>query len=176
MVNKGIKNVEKIEKKELITCDQAFILYLFYISKFIKKEFCQINLMVLKHFRDLINILGWNLLSEYKSLHDEDTTKDYCSIKEPLKIPLITGDFCNSYMKEVIKEFDIYFGVVIISHFNFWLYANNLTFIKLNLPNIINVKENKIKDKIEDKNKKNSIDNENKENVIKNKDNMINIE
>ena len=176
MASKGIKNVEKIEKKELITCDQAFILYLFYISKFIKKEFCQINLMVLKHFRDLINILGWNLLSEYKSLHDEETTKDYCSIKEPLKIPLITGDFCNSYMKEVIKEFDIYFGVVIISHFNFWLYANNLTFIKLNLPNIINVKENKIKDKIEDKNKKNSIDNENKENVIKNKDNMINIE
>jgi len=174
MSNKGIKNVEKIEKKELITCDQAFILYLFYISKFIKKEFCQINLMILKHFRDLINILGWNLLSEYKSLDDEDTTKDFCSIKEPLKIPLIAGDFCNSYMKEVMKEFDIYFGVVIISHFNFWLYANDLTFIKLNLPNIINDKENKIKDKIE--NKKNCIDNENKKTEIKNKDDMINIE
>ena len=174
MMKKGIKDVEKIEKKELITCDQAFILYLFYISKFIKKEFCQINLMVLKHFRDLINILGWNLLSEYKSLDDEDTTKDFCCIKEPLKIPLIAGDFCNSYMKEVMKEFDIYFGVVIISHFNFWLYANDLTFIKLNLPNIINDKETKINDKIEDKN--NSIDNDNKENEIKNKDEMTNNE
>ena len=167
MNKKGIKDVEKIEKKELITCDQAFILYLFYISKYIKKEFCQINLMVLKHFRDLINILGWNLLSEYKSLDDEDTTKEFCSTKEPLKIPLIAGDFCNSYIKEVMKDFDIYFGVVIISHFNFWLFANDLTFIKLNLPNIINERENKINDKNEDKNNNN--DSENKENENKNK-------
>ena len=162
MDNKGIKDIEKIEKKELITCDQAFILFLNYISKFIKKEFCQINLMVLKHFRDLINILGWNLLSEFKTLDDEDTSKDFCSNKEPLKIPLIAGDFCNSYMKEVMKDFDVYFGVIIISHFNFWLYANDLTFIKLNLPNIINEKENNTKDKSEDKNNNN--DTENKEN------------
>ena len=156
MTNKGLKDVDKIEKKETLTCDQAFILYLFYISKFVKKDFCKLNLMVLKHFRDLINILGWNILSEFKSLDDEDTSKDFCSIKEPLKIPLIAGDFCNSYMKEVMKDFDVYFGVVIISHFNFWLYANDLTFIKLNLPNIINDKETKIKEKNEIKNNTNT--------------------
>ena len=168
LTNKGIKDVEKIEKKELITCDQAFILYLFYLSKLIKKEFCSINLIVLKHFRDLINILGWNLLSEYKSLDDEDTTKDFCSIKEPLKIPLIAGDFCNTYMKEVMKDFDVYFGVVIISHFNFWLYSNDLTFIKLNLPNIINEIENKMKDKNEVKNNNNNEGDKENENKIKN--------
>ena len=174
MTNKGIKNVDKIEKKESITCDQAFILYLFYISKLIKKEFCKINLMVLKHFRDLINILGWNVLSEYKSLDDEDTSKDFCSIKEPLKIPLIAGDFCNSYMKEVMKDFDVYFGVVIISHFNFWLYANDLTFIKLNLPNIINDKESKIKEKSEIKSSIHDGDNV-KENDINEKIENVNI-
>ena len=168
MTEKGIKDIEKIEKKELITCDQAFILYLFYISKLVKREFCKINLMVLKHFRDLINILGWNLLSEYKSLEDEDTTKDFCSIKEPLKIPLMSGDFCNSYIKSVMKDFDIYFAIIIISHFNFWLYANDLTFIKLNLPNIINEKDNKIKEKSEAKNNNN---NSFIENDIKNKNN-----
>ena len=141
------KEIEKIEKKEKITCDQAFIYYLFYISKFVKKEFCKINLMVLKHFRDLINILGWNLISEYKSLYDEDTTKDFCSIKEPLKLPLIVGDFCNNYMKEVMKDLDIYFGIIIISHFSFWLYENGLTFIKLNLPNIFNEEEKIINEK-----------------------------
>ena len=173
LTNKGIKDIEKIEKKEIITCDQAFILYLFYISKYIKKEFCSINLMVLKHFRDLINILGWNLLSEYKSLDDEDTTKDFCSIKEPLKIPLIAGDFCNTYMKGVMKDFDVYFGVVIISHFNFWLYANDLTYIKLNLPNIISEKDNKMKEKNEIKNNNNNeIDKEN-ENKNKNDNNKI---
>ena len=169
MDNKGIKDIEKIEKKELITCDQAFILFLNYISKFIKKEFCQINLMVLKHFRDLINILGWNLLSEFKTLDDEDTAKDFCSIKEPLKIPLIAGDFCNSYMKEVMKDFDVYFGVIIISHFNFWLYANDLTFIKLNLPNIMNEKENNFKDKNDDKDNSNDTENKENDNEIKNK-------
>ena len=163
----NLTDIDKIEKKETITCDQSFILYLFYISKFVKKEFCKINLMVLKHFRDLINILGWNLLSEYKSLDDEETYKDFCSIKEPLKIPLIAGDFCNTYMKEVMRDFDVYFGVVIISHFNFWLYANDLTFIKLNLPNIINEKEIKMKEKVEVKNNNNEI--AGKENEAKNK-------
>ena len=166
LIKKGLTDIEKIEKKELVTCDEAFILYLFYISKLIKKDFCKINLMVLKHFRDLVNILGWNLLSEYKSLDDEDTSKDFSSIKEPLKIPLIAGDFCNTYMKEVMKDFDVYFGVIIISHFNFWLYANDLTFIKLNLPNIINDKENKMKEKFEIKANNNEITG--KENNIKN--------
>ena len=166
LIKKGLTDIEKIEKKELVTCDEAFILYLFYISKLIKKDFCKINLMVLKHFRDLVNILGWNLLSEYKSLDDEDTSKDFSSIKEPLKIPLIAGDFCNTYMKEVMKDFDVYFGVIIISHFNFWLYANDLTFIKLNLPNIINDKENKMKEKFEIKANNNEI--AGKENNIKN--------
>ena len=166
LIKKGFTDIEKIEKKELVTCDEAFILYLFYISKLIKKDFCKINLMVLKHFRDLVNILGWNLLSEYKSLDDEDTSKDFSSIKEPLKIPLIAGDFCNTYMKEVMKDFDVYFGVIIISHFNFWLYANDLTFIKLNLPNIINDKENKMKEKFEIKANNNEI--AGKENNIKN--------
>jgi len=176
LIKKGFTDVEKIEKKELVTCDEAFILYLFYISKFIKKDFCKINLMVLKHFRDLVNILGWNLLSEYKSLDDEDTSKDFSSIKEPLKIPLIAGDFCNTYMKEVMKNFDVYFGVIIISHFNFWLYANDLTFIKLNLPNIINDKETKMKEKFEIKINNNEITG--KENNSKNvgDNNLNNIE
>jgi len=176
LIKKGFTDVEKIEKKELVTCDEAFILYLFYISKFIKKDFCKINLMVLKHFRDLVNILGWNLLSEYKSLDDEDTSKDFSSIKEPLKIPLIAGDFCNTYMKEVMKNFDVYFGVIIISHFNFWLYANDLTFIKLNLPNIINDKETKMKEKFEIKTNNNEITG--KENNSKNvgDNNLNNIE
>jgi len=176
LIKKGFTDVEKIEKKELVTCDEAFILYLFYISKFIKKDFCKINLMVLKHFRDLVNILGWNLLSEYKSLNDEDTSKDFSSIKEPLKIPLIAGDFCNTYMKEVMKNFDVYFGVIIISHFNFWLYANDLTFIKLNLPNIINDKETKMKEKFEIKINNNEITG--KENNSKNvgDNNLNNIE
>lgn len=176
LIKKGFTDVEKIEKKELVTCDEAFILYLFYISKFIKKDFCKINLMVLKHFRDLVNILGWNLLSEYKSLDDEDTSKDFSSIKEPLKIPLIAGDFCNTYMKEVMKDFDVYFGVIIISHFNFWLYANDLTFIKLNLPNIINDKETKMKEKFEIKTNNNEITG--KENNSKNvgDNNLNNIE
>ena len=144
-------------KKKLIVCDQAFILYLNYISKFIKKEFCQINLMVLNHFRDLINILRWNLLSEFKILDDEETTKDFCNIKEPLKIPLIAGDFCTNYIKEVMKDFDIFFFLIIF-HFNFWLFANDLIYIKLNLPNIMNGKKSTIKDKNEDK-KKNDTDN-----------------
>jgi len=172
---KDMLDIDKIEKKELITSDQSFILYLYYISKIVTKDFCVINLMVLKHFRDLINILGWNLLSRFKTLDDEDTSKDFCSVKEPLKIPLLASDFCNNYIKKVMKDFDVYFGFIIISHFNFWLYANDLTFIKLNLPNIINEKETKLKEKNDFKNIDNNINEENNNiNDIKNKnDNSI---
>ena len=169
---KDMLDIDKIEKKELITSDQSFILYLYYISKIVTKDFCVINLMVLKHFRDLINILGWNLLSRFKTLDDEDTSKDFCSVKEPLKIPLLASDFCNNYIKKVMKDFDIYFGFIIISHFNFWLYANDLTFIKLNLPNIINEKEAKMKEKNdfkninEDNNNINDIKNKNDNSIL----------
>jgi len=170
LAEKDILDIEKIEKKESITCDQSFILYLYYISKIVTKDFCEINLIVIKHFRDLINILGWNLLSRFKNLDDEDTSKDFCSIKEPLKIPLLASDFCNNYITKVMKDFDVYFGFIIISHFNFWLYANDLTFIKLNLPNIINEKETKIKEKIDFKNLENNAIGDNNNAIdIKNK-------
>jgi hypothetical protein len=55
---------------------------------------------------------------------------------------------------------------------NFWLYANDLTFIKLNIPNLINEKDNKLKEKNEIKiNNNTTMENENKN---KN-DNNINI-
>ena len=171
MENKNILDIEKIDKKDIITCDQSFILYLYYISKKINKDFCKINLIILKHFRDLINILGWNLLSRFKSLDDEDISKNFCTIKEPLKIPLLVNDFCNNYIKNIMKDFDIYFIFIIISHFNFWLYANNLTFIQLNLPNIFNNKNknDNIKDNIKDDIKSdiinNNNDNKNKNNI-----------
>ena len=163
-------DIDKIDKKELITCDQSFILYLYYISKIVNRDFCLINLIVLKHFRDLVNILGWNLLSRFKSLDDEDTSKDFSSNKEPLKIPLLANDFCNNYIKKVMKDFDIYFAFVIISHFNFWLYANDLTFIKLNLPNAINEQENKIKEKNDLKSIDNNVSEDINSSGIKNKD------
>ena len=170
LAKKDNLDIEKIEKKETITCDQAFILYLFYISKIVNKDFCLINLIVLKHFRDLVNILGWNLLSRFKSLDDEDTSKDFSSNKEPLKIPLLVNDFCNNYIKKVMKDFDVYFAFVIISHFNFWLYANDLTFIKLNLPNAINEQENKIKEKNDLKSIDNNVSEDINSSGIKNKD------
>ena len=172
LAKKGNLDIGKIEKKESITCDQSFIYYLYYISKIVTQDFCVINLMIIKHFRDLVNILGWNLLSRFKTLDDEDTSKEYSSNKEPLKIPLLTNDFCNNYIKKVMKDFDIYFAFIIISHFNFWLYANDLTFIKLNLPNVLNEKENQKKEKNEFKVPENIVieDNHNINSDIKNKD------
>ena len=169
LAKKDNLDIEKIEKKETITCDQAFILYLYYISKIVNKDFCLINLIVLKHFRDLVNILGWNLLSRFKSLDDEDTSKDFSSNKEPLKIPLLANDFCNNYIKKVMKDFDVYFAFVIISHFNFWLYANDLTFIKLNLPNAVNEREIKMKEKNDLKSIDNNISEDNNNTEVKNK-------
>ena len=173
LVKKGNLDIDKIEKKELITCDQAFIYYLYYISKIVSQDFCLINLIIIKHFRDLVNKLGWNLLSRFKTLDDEDTSIEYSINKEPLKIPLLTNDFCNNYIKKVMNDFDVYFAFIIISHFNFWLYANDLTFIKLNLPNVLNEEEKKMKEKNDFK-VPNNINGEENNNNIKNKKENIN--
>lgn len=65
---KDMLDITKIDKKEILTYDQSFILYLYYMSKKVTKEFLKINLLIIKHFRGLIFRDG----IYYQNLHQKN--------------------------------------------------------------------------------------------------------
>ena len=170
-----IKNFVSLKKfhlsqdddKSLITCDQSFALFLIYISEKINSNFFEIVVIIIKLYRDCMNKLGWEILSKYKTLDDEEISFKYsfCEKKDPMKLPEISNDFIKFYLPKILPNFDIYLVMVIIGHFNYWLYWNDLSFINLNLfgeEKIFNNNNNI------NKNKNNNNNNENNNNNGKN--------
>ena len=73
-------------------------------------------------------------------------------MKDPSRLPEIANDFLLEYLPSILPNFDRYFAVVIISHFNFWLYGNDYTFINLELQkNIFNNSSQDEKDELKNK-------------------------
>ena len=157
------------DDKSLITCDQSFALFLIYISEKINSNFFEIVVIIIKLYRDCMNKLGWEILSKYKTLDDEEISFNYtfCEKKDPMKLPEISNDFIKFYLPKILPNFDIYLVMVIIGHFNYWLYWNDLSFINLNLfgeEKIFNNNNNNNKNKNNNNNNNNENNNNNKKN------------
>ena len=118
-----------------ITCDQAMTLFLLSMSKSVTVDFFKLIVVIIKQYRDCMNKLGWQILSQYKKLNDEDRSSEYCSVKDASRLPEIANDFLSTYLPIKLPSFDKYFAVILISHFNFWLYGNDYTFISLSIGN-----------------------------------------
>lgn len=127
-------NDSNINRKDL-TCDMAIAMFIIELTKSVTPSFYKMIIILLKHYRDCMNILGWEILAQHKYLIDEDCGKDYCSVKDPSRLPEIANDFINEYLSLHLPKYDRYFAVIIISHFNFWLFKNNYTNINLKLKN-----------------------------------------
>ena len=147
----SLSSVPPAQEKN-ITCDQAIALFLIEISKDVTFDFFKIVVILLKHYRDCMNKLGWEILAQYKKLNDENSSAEFCSVKDPSRLPEIANDFLLEYLPSILPNFDRYFAVVIISHFNFWLYGNDYTFINLELQkNIFNNSSQDEKDELKNK-------------------------
>ena len=162
LIESGNLEIKEGDDKQ-ITCDESFGLFLIYISKYVKSDFFKIILILLKNYRDCMNILGWEILSKYKTLEDENTRKKFCSVKDPSRLPLIANEFLNEYLDKKFPNFDKYLSSVIIGHFNFWLFGNNLTLIQLDIINDDYINENDDNKNIV-KEEKNKVENNNIEN------------
>lgn len=149
-----------IDEKKEITCDQAIAAFIVEMSKTVIVDFLKVIIILLKHYRDCVNKLGWIILSQYKTLTNEHCECEFCAIKDPSRLPEIADVFLSEYLPQVAGNFDKYFAVVIISHFNFWLYGNDYTSIYLNIAKDILPRSN-INNTINNNNNNNS-DNYNK--------------
>lgn len=124
-----------ITHRKDITCDLAFAIFIIELSRIVTASFYKMIIILLKHYRDCMNRLGWEILAQHKYLINEDCKRDYCSVKDPSRLPEIANDFINEYLPFHLPKYDRYFAVIIISHFNFWLFKNNHTNINLKLKN-----------------------------------------
>ena len=96
-------------------------------------KFFKSLVIFIKNLRDCTNLLGWDVLSQYKELSAEPTDFDFTTLKNAEHIPEIIDDFVNIFLKNNLPQFDKHLAVVLVSHFCDWLYKYKFTNIKINL-------------------------------------------
>lgn len=129
----------KFKNNKKITCDDLFGVYLNDISNYINSTFYKSVIILLRHYRDCMNILGWEIFEQYKDLLDEPTESEFCCVKNAENLPEICNDFLNNYLPNKLPSFDKHIASVIICEFCDWLYRKKFTHIRLNPNNDISV-------------------------------------
>jgi len=116
----------------MITCDDLIGAYLNIISNYINRQFYKSVIILLKNYRECMNLLGWEVFSQYKDLKDEKTELQYCEVKNGELFPEICNEFLNQYFPQKIPSFDKHIAAVVVCEFCDWLYRNKFTHISLN--------------------------------------------
>jgi hypothetical protein len=119
------------DHKVHITCDDLFALFLIEISKMATSTLYKLMVIYIQAYRDCMNKIGWETLSNYKTLESEPTNLEYTIVKNGDYLPQICNDFLVDYLPSHLKKFDKYLAVVFTNHFCDFLYKFNFTRIKL---------------------------------------------
>ncbi len=119
-----------LEKEEL-TCDDIFAIFLLDMARTVNFKFLKNLLIFVKNLRDCMNLIGWEILSEYKSIRNEPTTLEFTSVKNAECLPDITNDYINLFLPNNFPKFDKHLAVVIINMFCDWLYKHKFSNKKL---------------------------------------------
>ncbi len=123
-----------LNKKQL-TCDDLFGIYLCEISENVNKTFYRSVIILLKQYRDCMNLLGWELWEQYKDLLDEPTEFEFCDVKTGGLLPEICNEFLNDFLPLKLPSFDRHIACVVICEFCDWLYKSKFTHIRVNVCN-----------------------------------------
>jgi hypothetical protein len=126
--NQFLSNIEK----DHLTCDDIFAIFILHTAKNFSFKFLKNLLIFLKNLRDCMNLIGWEVLSEYKSLRNENTNSEFTSVKNAECLPKISNEFINLFLPNRLPQWDKHLAVVIINMFCDWLYKNKFTNEKLN--------------------------------------------
>jgi hypothetical protein len=128
--NNDLSDRNKFKFLKEFTCDDLFGIYLNDISNNITQVFYKSVVILLRYYRDCMNLIGWDTLSNYKDLYDEKTEYEFTSVKNGELLPDIFNDFLEEYIPKRLPCFDIHIASVVISEFNDWLYRHAFTHIK----------------------------------------------
>jgi hypothetical protein len=119
------------DEKVVLSADDILSLFLIETSKIVNEQFYRTLVIFIRHYRECMNRIGWNILEQYKSLEYEPTHLDFTSVKNGDFLPEICNDFINIYLPENLKTFDIYLATVIVNYLCDWLYKFGFTKMKI---------------------------------------------
>ena len=128
--NNDLSDKNKSNFLKNLTCDDLFGIYLNDISNNINDVFYRSIIILLRHYRDCMNLVGWDIYNKYKDLIDEKTDCEFTSIKNGELLPDIYNDFLKRYIPKRLPCFDKHIASVVICEFNDWLYRRKFTHIK----------------------------------------------
>jgi hypothetical protein len=139
LYNNHHKNEEKENQfflnleKDNLSCDDIFAIFILDISRTLSLKFLKNLLIFIKNLRDCMNIIGWEILSEYKSLRYEPTILDFTSVKNAECLPDLSNEFINIFLPNKLPNWDKHLAVVIVNMICDWLYKHKFTNKKLSL-------------------------------------------
>lgn len=114
-----------------ITCDDIFALFLIDNSEIFTFQFYKTLIIFIKSYRECMNKIGWELVSQYKNIQPEKTELEFANVKNGEHLPEISEDFVNIYLPNHLPCFDRYLSVVIVNYFCDWAYKHRFTHVKL---------------------------------------------
>ena len=126
----------------ILTCDDIFAIFLIDNSQLFTKQFYKTVVIFTKSYRECMNKLGWEVLSQYKDINNELTNLQYTSVKNGEHLPEITEEFVNIYLPSNLPSFDRYLAVVLANYFCDWLYKHRFTNLKIKFMNGELIEEN----------------------------------
>lgn len=122
----------KFNLNKNLKCDDLFGIYLNDISNYINSTFYKSVIILLRHYRDCMNSLGWEILEKYNDLIHEYTQYDFCSVKSGEILPDVCNDFLKVYLPKKLPSFDLHIARIVICEFCDWLYRKQYTHIRIN--------------------------------------------
>ena len=103
MLGLGSKFLTTLSEDELkdLKIDHVFALFLIDVSERSIVNFYKTMVIFIDFFRECINVEGWNFISKYKIVFDEETKKEmrtYTSIKSAETVPHFTNEFLMRFL------------------------------------------------------------------------------
>ena len=131
------------EEKKMLKIDQILALYLVDLAEHVIVGFYKSAAVFIELYRNCINEMGWDKLSNYKRLDDLAMNNDndslcgsgslppFSSVKDAELIPEFCNDFVVHYLPQKCNVFSKSLSVEFVKHLCIWLHNRGLTKLKL---------------------------------------------
>jgi hypothetical protein len=129
--NEILNQEAAIKSRNNLSCDDILALFLIDNSQIFTFQFYKTLIIFIKSYRDCMNKIGWEIVSQYKEITSEKTEADFTTVRNGEHLPEISEEFVNIYLPNNLPSFDKYLAVVIVNYLCDWAYKHKFTHTKL---------------------------------------------
>lgn len=124
---------EKAAEQRAKNCNRILAEYLYEMGQKVSEKFFATLIMVVKLYRDYMNLHGWELIGRYKTVSSEESSKTFANFCDAEHMPEASNDFLKNFLPRELPNFDQMICVDITFHFCRWLSSKNYTHTNISL-------------------------------------------